>query len=514
MLRQANRFCLRLWRDESGAALAVTVVAFLTVFMMVFSVFAVGETVRQRIEIQNAADAAAYSGAVAQADAISRVAAINRAMAWTYAQMGRMEMDAIVDRWLQLVVQRFFPDLNKVVALAALSNPVCNVPPATGAFDWYVGQNHGQRTHVQINRGPWVSIYEIMAERASAAGAGKSWMTLMPRIAMQRQIVLEMNQAEREIIGMIPEKVHEAVLETLRKNVSDTENDLLAGGARFAFALRQAEDPFANFAVLGNNADDEKIFLNYADLPPPDQYFGRGAQEGQWFVRSDSGTGIQRRYRQRANMLVASWSYRGANWQLTPLPAPVKIIQSYREVRGEEGWIDAFYETERCKPHRVKPEFFAEGGAIVVGVARRMNNPLRFLYDSEAQAGLFRPFTLDGGNRFMWGAAAAIAAHSVRNPAPSQGEYDPTYWSAQYKHWNLKYSDWDAVLLPLHRAWAQGEARSWTGETGGRILTDLRQGSWTPLYGAGGALGAQGAPRLMPGGGEVNWHAAEALILH
>ncbi|MBP7637737.1 MAG: hypothetical protein KBA18_07660, partial [Kiritimatiellae bacterium] len=98
MLHAANRAALRLWRDDSGVVLAVTMIVFLAMFMMACAVYAIGETVRQRVEVQNGADAGAYSAAIVQADTLSRVAAINRAMAWTYVQMVRMEMDYIVDK--------------------------------------------------------------------------------------------------------------------------------------------------------------------------------------------------------------------------------------------------------------------------------------------------------------------------------------------------------------------------------------------------------------------------------
>jgi len=71
------------------------------------------------------------------------------------------------------------------------------------------------------------------------------------------------------------------------------------------------------------------------------------------------------------------------------------------------------------------------------------------------------------------------------------------------------------VLLPLHRAWAQGkQGRKMEGETAGEILGKMKGGPWQPLYGGGGALGAQVAPKLMGGGGEVAYEGAEAWVLH
>ena len=82
------------------------------------------------------------------------------------------------------------------------------------------------------------------------------------------------------------------------------------------------------------------------------------------------------------------------------------------------------------------------------------------------------------------------------------------------KLWNLKTSDWDAELLPLHRAWAKGKSRAWQGETAGSILNTLKGGPWQALYGGGGAPGEQGAPKLMNEGAEVSYGEAEAWVLH
>ena len=59
MLRAVNKCVVRLWKDESGVVLAVTIIAFLTLFVMALSVYGVGVTVRLRVDVPNAADAAA-----------------------------------------------------------------------------------------------------------------------------------------------------------------------------------------------------------------------------------------------------------------------------------------------------------------------------------------------------------------------------------------------------------------------------------------------------------------------
>ena len=86
--------------SEDGAALVMTLAVFFLMYVAILSVYTVATAVRERIHLQNAVDAAAYSAAVVQADTFSRVAAINRAMAWTYVQMSRRQMDYAVLKWL------------------------------------------------------------------------------------------------------------------------------------------------------------------------------------------------------------------------------------------------------------------------------------------------------------------------------------------------------------------------------------------------------------------------------
>lgn len=99
-------------RDERGYAVMATLAIFLFLFVLCAAVYAVGETIHERIKIQNACDAAAYSAAAVQADGLSRMACVNRAMSWTYVQMSNRQMDYITYRWLKLVNKRFDQDKN------------------------------------------------------------------------------------------------------------------------------------------------------------------------------------------------------------------------------------------------------------------------------------------------------------------------------------------------------------------------------------------------------------------
>ena len=110
MLRVLREKLIRLGRDEDGAALVVTLAVFMFMWLVCAGVFAVGTAVKTRIHLQNACDAAAYSAAVVQADTLSRIATINRAMSWTYVQMTRRQMDYIVYKWLKHTVHHYEND--------------------------------------------------------------------------------------------------------------------------------------------------------------------------------------------------------------------------------------------------------------------------------------------------------------------------------------------------------------------------------------------------------------------
>ena len=110
VLSIAYRKLASLGSDEQGAILVITLAIFFFLFMLVSGVYTIGEAVHRRIELQNACDAAAYSAAVVQADGLSRMSVVNRAMAWTYVQMVRRQLDYITYRWLKLTYKQFKED--------------------------------------------------------------------------------------------------------------------------------------------------------------------------------------------------------------------------------------------------------------------------------------------------------------------------------------------------------------------------------------------------------------------
>ena len=526
MFRAANRAAVRLWKDESGVVLAITVIVFLTLFMMACSVFTIGESIRQRVELQNAADAAAYSAAIVQADCNSRVAAVNRAMSWTYVQMVRKEMDYIVDKWLERVLLVWKIDDKAMMMF--------NMPSACNhGVPWYVtgynvsvgdGSNHKK---VRLNkRMPLVTISEIEQARDNARNNGKDYQTLGPQIDTCKSMISAMNQKEQELISKQPGRIKKTVESILKANVADTWNDSFAGGAQLSYVLKQEASPFKkNFEILKQAKEDD--FLRHSNYIPEEgstaeEVFGPGSEKEKWFVATGQQEGIQRGYKQRSNCLVAEWHYTSSAW--VPTKTGCRRVATFpRQLRTVQAQqvSDSRFRSEVAKANILLKAFFAQGGSLVVGLTRRLNNPLQFLV-AGGDLGMIRPFTLDHGNRYMWTASAARAGY---NPPPAGdtrpkpdagGNYEETWIDRSGKNdlWNLKTSDWDAALLPLQRAWAQGEDHGWNGDTAGKILNAVKGGSWTALYGGGGGIGTQSAPTLMNEGAPMNYQAAEGWVVH
>jgi len=519
MLKFVNRAALRLWKDESGVVLAVTVIVFLALFMMASAVYAVGETVRQRIELQNAADAAAYSGAIVEADCLSRVAAVNRAMSWTYVQMCRMEMDYIVDKWLWLTLQRW--DIDNMRMQMFNMPSTCN-----NGLPWYctgkgafIGNSFSHK-RILLNKHHMTTTDEIKSVRSQAAGEGKSYTALAPKISKARDQIKQMNEKERELINKLPKRIKSCVKEVLKKNLKDTWNDGFAGGGSIMYALKQEEQPLDNnFRVLEQREEDD--FLRHSDYIPEQgnsakQVLERGTDN--WFVLQyeSGGPGIQRQYKRGHPILISEWEWASSLWEIVDgVCVIIGQTSGSSEVKGDDPQIynRRYYITEKAEPQVLKEKYFAKGGAIVVGATRKLNNPFQFMAVG-GDEGIMKPFTVSGGNRYMWTASAAIAGYNPKPLNDARGKYEVTYENnAGDRLWNLKTSDWDAVLLPLHRAWAKGKDRQWNGATAGQILNAVK-GAWEPLYGGGGAPGDQSAPKLMGGGGEVSYGGAEGWVVH
>ena len=83
------------WQDDSAQAMVMGALSMFFILPMVALVYNVSQLTNRRIVVQQAADAAAYSGALIEANTLSSLAVTNEAMAYTYYGMMRQAVDLI-----------------------------------------------------------------------------------------------------------------------------------------------------------------------------------------------------------------------------------------------------------------------------------------------------------------------------------------------------------------------------------------------------------------------------------
>lgn len=137
---------------EDGAALVTTLAMFFFMFVTVAALYSFGAAVRERIQLQNACDAAAYSAAVVQADTLSRIATLNRQMAWTYVQMTRRQLDYIIMKLLDRACAHFESDADEAEDYAHSGILTCGHHKGF-LGGWYIGASTLPSTarQMQIN---------------------------------------------------------------------------------------------------------------------------------------------------------------------------------------------------------------------------------------------------------------------------------------------------------------------------------------------------------------------------
>lgn len=423
---------------ESGVACAFTVTVSLIIFLLGFAIYACGETVRQRIELQNAADSAAYSAALVQADTISRVAVINKAMAWNYVMMTRRQMDHIVDAWLGRVLEMWESSRS---ATFNFQN-ICACHPRIEGINWRVGTapggGGGDVVHqlIRLNNSQDVWISSIVAARL--AHSAKNPVALLESL---RKCIDSMNQAEKELIDGMKERVENAVEFAVNANVDLTENDRKVREQReIDWTIYDLRDASEYFELL---KEDESRFLSFGDFSGTGtEIYGAGADN--WLIGKNS-SGFQRNYVQAPNALTAVWfTYNQIWFHSVACTFGGVVVNPVPAVTGEMA-RDAYFTGQEARPRVLKKNYFEADGAIVVGVSRPLNNPFAFVFDGREQTGIYSAFEVGGGGQTMWSVAGARAGYRLsewaegeyRNRGPIQNKY------------NLCVTDWDAMFLPL-----------------------------------------------------------------
>ena len=469
-----DRF-IGLGRDEDGVAFVMTLAVFFFLYLLIAGVYATGVAVRKRIQLQNACDAAAYSAAVVQADTLSRIATLNRAMSWTYVQMTRRQMDYIVYTWLKHTKAHYEDDKTQAMAWAAAGSPC-----AGHALDWDISDimiNGWQMLPDNFNK-TLNSFADGLGGSSFYAASGNGIDKLKKQISADKDTIELMNEEVENLATGIKDKVDAAVKDILNANVPAYDR------GKIRYRVVQSERPYDDyFEVLKNTEEDESRFLSFSGNGSPEETFEEGTDV--WFVRGyerqeDGGDGIRRSYNHAVrDKLYSEWSWHSTKWicghRLTSwwhIPSPLttcshshendkctmtgslrpkytryqvrklvkrrigrrtvwlwqwvwQVAKTYVPTSGttvtmnakcyadnDQIYEEKYYIGEEARPLILKDSYFGKAGTITVGLACRNENPWMSLLGRAGTAlGLYSAFNPYEGCGWSWAFSSAKAGY-------------------------------------------------------------------------------------------------------
>lgn len=524
--------CHDLVSGEEGSALALTLGFLLPVYLFAIAIYGVSETVRRKIELQNAADAAAYSAATVQADYLSRIAVLNKAVAWTYADMTRRQLDWAMASFTGQTIDYFEEDYD----LAKSKNAARCHMHAIGV-NWSAGYTPGfikKITWGIILRTTGVSVG---LPRLLEGFNDQSFFKRIEPILMIKNLIQEIrgkgvlfntiNLAKREIcLGKCTKKLLDYIGTPfsdgeMKKEIEKAANDILD------LNTREIDDEVLRYVRVGNPAlyltplrnteKDERLLLQHAMTFDKDEdydqsrFFGKGI--GYWFKRNPSDIpGVIRGYHQTKEHLHTTWSYFWTQWThlqllFIPLHLPPIFFGDIGYVEDRDyaatneryhgfsegrplalGYLPAFAYTLNepvSGSGAVLGTLFGKEGTILVGLARKNPNPLA-LFGARGIVTAFDP-SVCGGKRpdYIWALSAARAAYNAKyaNPNSSSEMQDklknPSYRldytspSSRKELWNLREADWDAMFVPVRCANARTTKRVFLPTLTGSVLDEV-----------------------------------------
>ena len=383
MLKQAYIKFKSLIYDDSGVAMAYTIMVFLFFFMLCVSTYAMAENIRQKMELQNACDAAAYSGAVVQADMLSRIAVLNRALSWTYYHTGRRHMDYIIDKWLDGILTFHKSDIDRVTKHA--SGSTCpygcrgtnhNLGPIhPGGTAYYASSTHGflkNSSHWTIRFNRDYTRNEISADRSSLA-EGPYDAELQTNIEHGMENIRTLNREIEFLSESINDFVQRAVRHTMSDNMPHgfTENNFICivdpdntntenGAASYLRPLASSGGPLTTL---------EEYFVNYV---PGNTVAGIHNGIDTWWTLNNGVNGFQRSY---TGTLNANYDVYAEQWIYVPPTAYSKdycysiyYIDKYAVDRVQAmqaaTYRDRYFTSAIANPYALTQSFFGKDRLI------------------------------------------------------------------------------------------------------------------------------------------------------
>ena len=435
----------QLKEDECGVAMLWTLLTSLFFFLLGLSVYAVSEGTRERVMLQNACDSAAYSGAVVQADVLSRIAVLNRAMGWIYMQTNRRQMDYLVEQWASEVATAHDLDSTNVETKNTDTGCGLHVVEGVNHYSSYTGIKSGPYTPYTIKmRG-----YEEQADAVKSYGHVTSGEIEAGENNM-RIIQEELENLRTGLNGW----VYAAVKEAAGHYETDGYAVLLGGEVAVTGSV-----PVADYLVY--DGADEASLLAFAGYVASDMKAGAGS----WWKLVNDGK-IHRRY---TGDLRAEWDNHWEKWAYNGVGECEMVGSStenrvYQYTAGTTSLVGVQF-------LKLTDGFFGKSGSIVVGMKKSLVNVFDVIFgETESRAGLYDAFTQGGGSGFdLWTLSAARAGVRFAVKGDAAGFYRVQWPGATVEGygtngvWNLCVEDWDGVLLPVSRVWSETDTAGWIG---------------------------------------------------
>lgn len=551
-------------RGEEGVAMATTLALLLFMYLVCAGAYAVGAAAKERAQLQNACDAAAYSAAVVQADTLSRIATLNRAMSWTYAQVTKRQMDWIVHKWTVEAAAHWRQDCDNAREWASHSTLQCDNPShlrGPAAWDCSSITLRGATRTAVVSADTLESAAQDFMSNHERAGVGTTGASFYAPLhsaderRMKRQI-----QEDWENIRAMGEEIDDLAQRYRRSAKDAAEATLKANLANLSSAKLHIDrhkdwsiEPGDLEACLEDMEDSdasEAAFLAFSQCPP--DVFGAAGRL--WFTRiSAGGHGFLRGFADAPGLPAASWSWRSVKWRcyysggahrwIHRGPYYTSCIHGHEEgcrcvqagttryrwnatcLAGnsrsrnpsERPTIDCYVTPEayRARPRILSQRYFGREGTATVALAVENVNLWPVLTAGTAQSDIYSAF-----NPFVRKTVCLASAKAGYKPLPFGKQEYPEYergyridWDSGDGAWNLCQNDWDAVLLPVRRAASTALDGRWIGSPDGAYIAERLAAA-----GAGAADAVSGGidrpwqigRRQSP----VRWDGLERLMLH
>ena len=178
-------------------------------------------------------------------------------------------------------------------------------------------------------------------------------------------------------------------------------------------------------------------------------------------------SGIVRNYTSGLVASIAAWAYRHYH-----LDGHCVAVQTYSASRNFDAsdLSDDCFNGETAFPVRLRNSFWGGNGSILVAAQAAAFNPFSVMGNAD---GLFANNLWRGNRPFFTVSAARAGLRFQRSDPighyrvfyPGDNEADNLKSLTNYNSdgiWNLCEEDWDAVLLPLRRAWCSTAGGRWS----------------------------------------------------